>query len=105
MSYSVTQQTHDLGIRMALGAQPGDVLRLVVREGMRLALTGIALGLAAALFLLRRVLAAMLYGLSATDPLVLAGTAVLLAAITFTACYLPARRATRVDPLAAIRYE
>jgi putative ABC transport system permease protein len=105
MSYSVTQQTHDLGIRMALGAQPQDVLRLVVRQGMRLALTGIALGMAGAIFLLRRVLSAMLYGLSGTDPMVLAGTAALLAVVAFAACYLPARRATRVDPLSAIRYE
>ena len=105
MSYSVTQQTHDLGIRMALGAQPQDVQRLVVRQGMRLALAGIALGLAGAVFLLRPALSAMLYGLTGTDPLVLAGTAALLAAIAFSACYVPARRATRVDPLASIRCE
>ena len=105
MSYSVTQQTHDLGIRMALGAQPQDVLRLVVRQGMRLALVGIAAGLAGGIFVLRRVLAPLLFGLSSTDPLILAGTAVLLAVIALVACYVPARRATRVDPLTAVRYE
>jgi len=105
MSYAVTQQTHDLGIRLALGAQPRDVQRLVVRQGMRTALAGIALGLVAAVFVLERVLSALLFGLSGRDPLVLAATAALLALIAFTACYVPARRATRVDPLAAIRYE
>ena len=105
MSYAVTQQTHDLGIRMALGAQPQDVQRLVVNQGMRLALVGIALGLAGAIFLLRRVLSAMLYGLTGTDPLVLGATSAFIAAIAFAACFLPARRATRVDPLTAIRYE
>jgi putative ABC transport system permease protein len=105
MSYSVTQQTHDLGIRMALGAQPEDVLRLVVRQGMRLALTGIAAGLAIGFFLLRKLLAPLLFGLTTTDPVTLAGTAVFIAAIALAACYLPARRATRVDPLTALRYE
>jgi putative ABC transport system permease protein len=105
MSYSVTQQTHDLGIRMALGAQPQDVLGLVVRQGMRLALVGIAAGLAAGIFILRKVLAPMLFGLSSTDPVVLVGTAAFLAAIALVACYIPARRATRVDPLTALRYE
>jgi putative ABC transport system permease protein len=105
MSYSVTQQTHDLGIRMALGAQPEDVLRLVVRQGMTLALTGIVAGLLAGVFILSPVLAPMLYGLTGTDPLILAGTAALLATIAFVACYVPARRATRVDPLTALRYE
>jgi len=105
MSYSVTQQTHDLGIRMALGAQPQDVLGLVVRQGMRLALAGIALGLAAGGIILRKVLAPMLFGLTSTDPAILAGTAVLLAGIALVACYVPARRATHVDPLNALRCE
>ena len=105
MSYSVTQQTHDLGVRMALGAQPRDVLRLVVRQGMKLALLGIAAGLLGGGFVLRQVLSPMLYGLSGTDPVILAGTAALLAAIALLACYVPARRAMRVDPLTAIRYE
>ena len=105
MSYSVTQQTHDLGVRMALGAQPQDVLGLVVRQGMRLAVVGIAAGLACGFFILRRVLAPLLFGLSSTDPVVLAATAAFLAAIALLACYVPARRATRVDPLTALRYE
>ena len=105
MSYSVTQQTHDLGVRMALGAQPHDVLCLVVRQGMTLAIVGIAAGLLGGYFVLRRVLAPMLYGLSGTDPVILAGTAALLAAIALLACYVPARRAMRVDPLTSIRYE
>jgi putative ABC transport system permease protein len=105
MSYSVTQQVHDLGIRMALGAQPQDVLRLVVRQGMRLALAGIAAGLVGGIFILRSMLAPMLFGLTTTDPVILGGTAVFIAAIALAACYLPARRATRVDPLTALRYE
>jgi len=105
ISYSVTQQKHDLGIRMALGAQPRDVLGLVVRQGMRLALAGIAIGLAAGIFILRGVLTPMMFGLSSTDPTILAATAALLAVIALAACYLPARRATRVDPLTAVRYE
>jgi len=105
ISYSVMQQTHDLGIRMALGAEPYDVLSLVVREGMRLALAGIAIGLAAGIFILRWALTPILFGLSSTDPAVLAGTSVVLALIALVACYVPARRATRVDPLNALRYE
>jgi putative ABC transport system permease protein len=104
LAYNVAQQTHDIGIRMALGAQPGDVLRLVVGQGMRLAAVGTGLGVAAAL-LLSRLMVGMLYEVKPADPVTFASVLAVLLIVALLACYIPARRATRVDPLAALRYE
>jgi putative ABC transport system permease protein len=104
MSYSVTQRTQEFGIRMALGAEAGNILRLVVTEGLWLAGIGLVIGVVAAAFV-SRLLAGLLYGVQPGDPLTIGGVALLLAVVAMTACFLPARRATRVDPLVALRYE
>lgn len=104
MAYSVSQRTHEIGIRLALGAQSSDVLKMIVGQGMLLAAIGIAIGLGVALTL-TRLLSSLLYGVSATDPVTFTGIALLLAGVAFLASYIPARKATKVDPMIALRYE
>jgi ABC-type antimicrobial peptide transport system permease subunit len=104
ISYSVAQRTHEIGIRAALGASAGSLLRLIVSRGLVLALIGLVIGVGGALGL-TRVMERLLYGVGARDPMTMSSVAVVLAAVAVSACYIPARRATRVDPLVALRYE
>ena len=104
MVYSVTQRVHEIGIRMALGAGSGDVLRMVLAQGLKLALSGVVVGVLASLAL-GRILSGFLFGVSPADPTTILGVAALLILVALFASYLPARRAVQVDPMVALRYE
>jgi len=104
MVYTVDQRAHEIGIRIALGADRGDVLRMVIVQGLKLAISGVVVGVLSSLAL-GRILSGFLYGVSPTDPMTILGVAVLLIFVALLASYLPARRATRVDPMVALRYE
>jgi putative ABC transport system permease protein len=104
LAFSVAQRTREIGIRMALGAQAGDVLRLVLRQGLGLSLVGVAVGIAASLAG-TRVLRGLLYGVAPTDPATFAAVALLLVTVALVACLIPARRALRVDPVVALRHD
>jgi ABC-type antimicrobial peptide transport system permease subunit len=104
VSYSVTQRRPEIGMRMALGAQRQDILRLIVGQGARLALIGVAIGIGGA-FALTGLIRTMLFGVSVTDPLTFLAVAMVLTTVALAACYIPARRAIRVDPIVALRHE
>ncbi len=104
MAYSVTQRTQEIGIRIALGARARDVLMLILREGVKLALAGVIAGVVAA-FLLRRVTANLVYGLDGSSPVIFSVVPLMIVAVILLACYLPALRATKVDPMVALRNE
>jgi putative ABC transport system permease protein len=104
ISYSAAQRTHEIGIRIALGAERRDVLRLILGQGTKLALVGLGIGVVAA-FLLTRLMSSLLYSISATDPLTFASVTIILLSVALTACYIPARRAMRVDPIVALRHD
>jgi ABC-type antimicrobial peptide transport system permease subunit len=104
MAYAVTRRTSEFGIRMALGASSGNIRGIVLKQGLMVAMTGVTVGIAGALAL-TRILRSLLFGLSATDPVTFTGVAALLIFVALVACYIPARRATKVDPMVALRYE